>query len=573
MLSKYSINNLSKLTNSFNPPSMKLDFYISIFLVSVLSINLNAQSTSHPKHEMRGVWIATLVNIDWPSKNSTVRQQKDEYLNLLDSLQKVNINTVLFQVRPHGDAFYKSSLEPWSEYLMGEQGKAPSDVSGSYDPLQFITEESHKRGIEVHAWANPYRITAYSDSSRLDSNHIYFKHPEWFVKHTADGRFYFIPGVAESQEFVLDVVEEIIGKYDVDALHFDDYFYQYPDKNGNNINDSLQYKQYLAQFDSITNIRIDTITASTDSLKIVETKREFDNIHDWRRNNVNNMVKAVSERVKETKPWVKFGISPFGVYKNKDDQNPDGSETQAGVTNYYDLYADVLFWMEEGWLDYITPQIYWRTDHTKAAFDVVLDWWDNHHNDKVKLFIGQGLYRVGHPSFQKYDFWTNTDGFTKQIDLVRASKHAEGSMFFSAKYFETNPLNINQVLTGDHYKYPAIVPAYDSAKLNYSVIEKIEVSGSRRKGVKLKWDDVVDNDIRYYLVYRFEGDKTGDIEDAQNIIAKVPGYKLKQQFVDTSVKMWKKYTYVITSVDRFNVESKASAPITIKGKSSSVKIY
>ena len=527
---------------------------------------------------MRGVWIATLVNIDWPSKNSTVRQQKNEYLNLLDSLEKVNINTVLFQVRPHGDAFYKSSLEPWSEYLMGEQGKAPSDISGSYDPLQFITEESHKRGMEVHAWANPYRITAYSDSSRLDSNHIYFKHPEWFVKHTADDRFYFIPGVPESQKFVLDVVEEIIENYDVDALHFDDYFYQYPDKKGNNINDSLQYNQYVAQYDSITNLRIDSIavvgdSTVVDSIRIVETKREFDNIHDWRRNNVNNMVAAVNERVKQTKPWVKFGISPFGVYKNKDAQNPDGSETQAGVTNYYDLYADVLYWMEQGWVDYVTPQIYWRTDHTKAAFDVLLDWWDNHYNDKVKLYIGQGIYRVGHPSFQKYDFWTSTDGFTKQIDLVRASKHTEGSMHFSAKYFVTNPLNINQVLGNGQYKYPAIVPSYDYAESNNSVIAEIEVSGSRKKGVKLQWYDILDNDIRYYLVYRFEGDKVGDIENAENIIAKVPGYKLKQEFIDTSVKKWKKYTYVITSVDRFNVESKVSKSITLKGKRSSVKVY
>lgn len=557
---------------------MKLYFYITILLVSVFNFNTKAQVVNHPKHEMRGVWIATLVNIDWPSKNSTVRQQKNEYLNLLDSLEKVNINTVLFQIRPHGDAFYKSSFEPWSEYLMGKQGVAPSDNTGSYDPLQFITDEAHKRGMEVHAWANPYRITAYSDSSRLDSNHIYFKHPEWFVKHTADGRFYFIPGVEESQDFVLDVVEEMIANYDVDALHFDDYFYQYPDKDGNNINDSLQYNEYVAQFDSITNIRLDSIIVKgdstiVDSIKVVETKREFDNIHDWRRNNVNNMVKAVHDRVHQTKPWVKFGISPFGVYKNKDAQNPDGSETQAGVTNYYDLYADVLYWMEQGWVDYVTPQIYWRTDHTKAAFDVLLDWWDNHYNDKVKLYIGQGLYRIGHPSFQKYVFWTRTDGYTNQIDLVRASKHAEGSMHFSAKYFVTNPLGINEVLSENQYKYPAIVPSYPDSKQNNSKVGNIEASGSRRKGVKLQWDDITDNDIRYYLVYRFEGDKVGDIENAENIIAKVSGQKLKQEFVDTTVRMWKKYTYVITSVDRFNVESKTSKSITLKGKRSSVKTY
>lgn len=555
---------------------MQIKNLITFILIIVLSINTFAQEhVPSPKHEMRGVWIATLVNIDWPSKESTVRQRKAEFQNLLDSLERVNINTVLFQVRPHGDALYKSSYEPWSEYLTGKQGQEPSDITGSCDPFAYIIEESHKRGIEVHAWLNPYRITAYSDTTRLDSSHIYFKHPEWFVKHTADGRYYFIPGIEESQEFVLKVVEEIVADYDVDAIHFDDYFYQYPDREGKNINDSLQYAQYIAQFDPLTNTRSDTvITKAGDSVKyeLLEVKREFDNIHDWRRNNVNNMVEEVHNRIVQTKPWVKFGISPFGVYKNKDVNNPDGSETSAGVTNYYDLYADVLYWMEQGWVDYITPQIYWRTDHTKAAFDVLLDWWDNHYNEKVKLFIGHGIYRVGSPDFQKYEFWKTTDGFVDQIDLVRASKNAEGSMHFSARYFVENPININEAL-GEKYNKPAIGPVYSDAKENPSVVSAPEVSGSRKAGVKIQWDDITDNDIRYYLVYRFEGDKVGDMSVADNIVAKVPGYAVKHQFVDTAVKRSKKYTYVVTSVDRYNVESKASASATLKAKRSKVKVY
>lgn len=546
---------------------------INLFVAFSLFAQEHVQS---PKHEMRGAWVATLVNIDWPSKESTVRQQKAEYINLLDSLEKVNINAVLFQVRPHGDALYKSSYEPWSEYLMGEQGKVPSDKTGSYDPFQFVIEESHKRGMEVHAWVNPYRISAYSDLNRLDSNHIYFKHPEWFVKHTADERYYFIPGIEESQEFVLDVVEEIISDYDVDALHFDDYFYQYPDKNGNNINDSLQYAQYIDQFDPQTNTRIDTVvTKNGNSVKyeLVEVEREFDNIHDWRRNNVNNMVHAVHDKVKQTKPWVKFGISPFGVYKNKDEDNPNGSETKAGVTNYYDLYADVLYWEKQGWVDYITPQVYWCTGHPKVDFKAILEWWDaNHVNDNVKLFIGHGLYRVGSPVYGKEEFWKTTDGFVNQIDMVRESKNAEGSMFYSAKYFVTNPININQAL-GEKYKKPAIGPVYADANENPSVVAAPEVSGSRKSGVKIRWDDITDNDIRYYLVYRFEGDKVGDLTNTNNIVAKVAGYAVKHQFVDATVKRCKKYTYVVTSVDRYNMESKESPSITVKAKRKKMKVY
>ncbi|MCK5775437.1 MAG: family 10 glycosylhydrolase [Bacteroidales bacterium] len=555
---------------------MQLSKVLAILMLGLSTVSVKAQEIRLPKHEMRGAWVATLVNIDWPSKKGTsVRSQKNEYVELLDSLESLNMNTVLFQVRPHGDAFYKSEFEPWSEYLTGTQGKAPGDSLDSYDPLQFLIEETHKRGMEFHAWANPYRITAYSDLSRLDSSHVYFKHPEWFVKHT-DGRYYMIPGVKESQKFVLDVVKELVGNYDIDALHFDDYFYQYPDsKTGKNIDDSVQYVQYQAEFDSITGVRTDTLkieTGDTVEYKITEVKREFDNLHDWRRNNVNQMVEAVYNTIKETKPWVKFGISPFGIYRNKTEDYPNGSDTKA-TTNYFELYADVLLWLDKGWLDYITPQIYWRNDHTKASFTVLNEWWGKQDLGKAKLFIGQGIYRVGSPDFQKYDFWKTTDGLLNQVELIRANKAAEGSMFFSAKYFMTNPLNINQDLGRELYSRPAIAPVYADAKINTQVVDTILASGNKNEGIKLQWKDLTEGNIRYYLVYRFEGEEIGDMTVANNIVAKVAGYGVNQVYVDAPVSRWKKYTYVVTSVDRFNVESEASAPITVKAKRNKVVTY
>ncbi|MEN8125420.1 MAG: family 10 glycosylhydrolase [Bacteroidota bacterium] len=524
-----------------------------------------------PKYEMRGVWVATVDNIDWPSqKGTTIKNQKNEYVELLDSLEKLNMNTVLFQVRPQGDAFYKSSFEPWSEYLMGKQGQAPASKMESYDPLQFIIEQTHRRGMEFHAWLNPYRISIYPEiEEKLDTNHIYFKHPEWFVKYGE--RYYFNPGVEESKEFVLKVVKEIVSDYDIDALHFDDYFYPYEIKD-TPFPDSMQYANYVAQYDSITNIKTDTLRLDRDTInyKLVETKREFYTVEDWRRGNVNTMVEAVYNIIQETKPWVKFGISPFGVWRNKsvDDR---GSDTRAGQTNYDNLYADVLYWLDNGWVDYLTPQIYWRIDEkAPAPFDVVANWWSNINTD-VKIFVGQGVYRLDKNS--KYKFWQTTDGFSKQIEIIRAYDNLEGSMHFSAKHFKKNPLNINQQLSNNEYSKPAIAPSYPDAKINTHQVKDVLVSGSRKKGVKFQWSDITDGNIRYYLVYRFEGEEIRDMTVANNLVAKVSGYAVKQQFEDTTVKKWKKYTYSITSVDRFNVESISSKPVTIKVKCNRIKKY
>ena len=504
---------------------------------------------------MRAVWIATVANIDWPSqKELSVRQQQNEFVDLLDSLEADNMNAVIVQVRPQGDAFYKSSFEPWSEYMSGKQGVASGDSTYSYDPLAFMIEESHKRGIEFHAWLNPYRISIYEDiEEKLDSNHIYFKHPEWFVKYGT--RYYFNPGVKESEQFVNGVVKEIVEKYDVDAIHFDDYFYPYEIKD-TPFPDSTQYANYVAQFDTLS-------------------KAQVLSVKDWRRDNVNRMVNNIHTTIKETKPWVRFGISPFGVWRNKSD-DPMGSDTKAGQTNYDNLYADVLLWIEKGWVDYLTPQIYWRIgENAPAPYDVLTDWWNNVDTENVKMFIGLGAYKLDkNASSQKFKFWQSTEGYSKQIDIIRKKKNLEGAMHFSAKSFKNNYQNINQKLSQVDYRKPAIIPTYNGVVENTNVVENISASGSRSQGVKIQWNDTNDNKTRYFLIYRFDGEEVGNLENSENILAKVSAkFAVKQNFTDTTVKKWKKYTYVVTSVDRYNVESNPSKAITLKGKRSSVKVY
>ena len=278
-------------------------------------------SFSQPNSEFRGVWIATVDNIDWPHKGVyTAYSQKLDFIRQLDMHKQNGMNAVIVQVRPSADAFYPSALEPWSEWLTGKQGRSPSPY---YDPLQFMIEETHKRGMEFHAWLNPYRANYDVRSASIASNHITKIHPEWFL--TYGGKKYFDPGNKEAQQHVINVVKDIVKRYNVDAIHMDDYFYPYriPNKE---FPDNASYKK-----------------SGTSLSK-----------GDWRRSNVDSIIKALNAVIKAEKPYCKFGISPFGVWRNKE-ADPDGSNTQAGQTNYDDLYADILLWLKQGWVDYVAP--------------------------------------------------------------------------------------------------------------------------------------------------------------------------------------------------------------------------
>ena len=312
-----------------------------------------------PQYEFRAVWIATVENIDWPSKKALpVAQQKAEFIKLLDMHKRNGMNAVVMQIRPVTDAFYPSQYEPWSEYLTGRQGLPPSPY---YDPLEFMINETHKRGMEFHAWVNPYRAVFNIKLSSVSPTHVTRLFPKWFL--TYGSKKYFDPGLPEAREHVTRVIRDVVERYDLDAIHFDDYFYPYkiPGKEFPDQASFARYGNGMAK-------------------------------DDWRRSNVDTIIKMLSETIKSVNPRVKFGISPFGVWRNKS-KDPMGSNTRAGVTNYDELYADILLWLREGWIDYVAPQLYWEIGFPLADYTVLLDWWSRYSYGK-QVYIGHGIYRT-----------------------------------------------------------------------------------------------------------------------------------------------------------------------------------
>ena len=422
---------------------MKYFFYL---IISLLVLEAHTQSLS-PKYEFRAVWVATVANIDWPSQpNLSSKEQKNEIIEILNMHQQLGMNAIILQVRPSADAFYQSELEPWSQYLTGTQGKAPKPF---YDPLKFWIEECHNRGMELHAWLNPYRVVQ-KLSDPLSVNHIAFKHPEWILKYGT--RLYFDPGIPEVRNFTVKVVKDIVARYDVDAIHFDDYFYPYP------------LKEDFPDTTSFTNFN-----------------RGFQqkNKNDWRRENVDIIIKMLNDTIKATKPWVKFGISPFGVWRNIAD-DPRGSNTTAGTTNYDQLYANVIKWQENGWIDYLLPQLYWQIGHPAVDFKLLAKWWKNHAYGRG-IYIGHGVYKSD--SNSTTEEWTMPEELPNQIELLRTIPKIKGSAFYSSKHFNRNLMGFQDSLKLRLYKNPAIIPAM--SWIDNSPPKPI--IKFKKQGKKIKW--------------------------------------------------------------------------------------
>ncbi|MDQ2179219.1 glycoside hydrolase family 10 protein [Marinifilum sp. D714] len=433
---------------------------ITIALLVSISLGVFAKKKS-PTREMRAVWIATVDNIDWPSKPGlSVEEQKKELIAHLDQHKKNGMNTVIFQVRPATDAFYNSPYEPWSQWLTGEQGKAPEPT---YDPLQFAIEECHKRAMEIHAWMNPYRAVFLYKDAKTDPNHITNTRPELFL--TYGKHKYFNPGLPETRDYVSKIVGDVVRRYDVDAIHFDDYFYPYKIKD----------------------------EAFPDSESFTKHGGKFypDQIDDWRRENVNLVIKQINDTIKSIKHWMPFGISPFGVWRNKS-VDKSGSRTQAGQTNYDDLYADVLLWLKNDWIDYVAPQIYWHIGKKVANYRVIAKWWNKNSYGKP-CYIGQGAYRLNPESSIKS--WHSADEIVRQIKLNRKLKNVDGSMFFSAKNFVENKLGINEALTNEVYNSPAL---HLQNTLYHGEIPQSPTL--RLEGKMLKWTK--SENAQYYVVYQ-----------------------------------------------------------------------
>lgn len=369
-------------------------------------------------HEFRAAWIATVDNIDWPNKGTVdPAQQRAEYIRLLDMHVANGLNAVIVQVRPAADAFYPSQYEPWSEWLTGKQGKPPVPW---YDPLQFMIAEAHNRGLEFHAWLNPYRAIFNIYKSVPTKTHVTRIYPEWFLNY--GDKKYFDPGNKAVQQFVGNVVRDMVARYDVDAVHFDDYFYPYRIA-GKEFPDDKTYQQYGSGM-------------SRD---------------DWRRSNVDSIIVLLAQTIKSEKPWVKFGISPFGVWRNRD-KDSTGSNTRAGQTNYDDLYADIVLWLKKGWIDYVAPQLYWEFGHKAADFETLLDWWSKNSYGR-HCYIGLGLYKAGTSAP-----WRDKNQLPRMIQAIRNTPNVQGAVYFSSKSFVGNPNGWSDSLRLHYYREKAVIP-------------------------------------------------------------------------------------------------------------------
>ncbi|MEU7136485.1 family 10 glycosylhydrolase [Streptomyces sp. NPDC046261] len=374
------------------------------------------------KREFRGMWAATVVNVDWPSRPGLAPEaQRAELLALFDAAVARRLNAVILQIRPTADAFWPSRFEPWSEYLTGVQGRSPG-----WDPLAFAVREAHKRRLELHGWFNPYRIANHTDPGRLVPGHPARVHPEWVVPY--GGKLYYNPGLPEVRRFVQDAMLDAVWRYDLDGVHFDDYFYPYP-VAGHTFDDTAAYQRYGAGFPDRAA---------------------------WRRDNTDRLVRETRERIKKRKRHVRFGVSPFAVWRNRS-TDPLGSDTRAGVQTYDDLYADTRRWVREGWIDYIVPQCYWHIGFLVADYAKLVPWWaETVRGTDVHLYIGEALYRAGDPAQPAP--WQDPAELSRHIALGRSHPEVLGNVYFSAKHMAIDRIGAMARVVKDHYPHRARPP-------------------------------------------------------------------------------------------------------------------
>ncbi|MFP3990161.1 family 10 glycosylhydrolase [Streptomyces sp. E11-3] len=366
--------------------------------------------------EFRGMWLATVANRDWPSaRGLPAEQQRAELLDFLDAAVSRRLNTVVFQVRPTADALWPSPHEPWAEYLTGEQGKDPG-----WDPLGTAVKEAHKRGLELHAWFNPYRIAIHADPTRLVPEHPARVHPEWVVPY--GGRLYYNPGLPEVRRFVQDAMLDAVRRYPIDAVHWDDYFYPYP-VAGQVFDDDEAYARYGG---------------------------DFPDRAAWRRDNTDQLVREMAARIPKVRKGVRFGISPFGVWRNAA-TDPLGSDTRAGVETYDHLYADTRKWVRQNWIDYVVPQVYWNIGFPPADYAKLVPWWaDVARGTNVRLIIGEALYKAGDPA--QPDPWQDVAEMSRHLTFAGRYPQVRGHCFFSAKEVAGDPTGAMARVVADHYR-------------------------------------------------------------------------------------------------------------------------
>ncbi|RRQ48889.1 glycosyl hydrolase [Maribacter algicola] len=493
---------------------MPKKLFVIVLLTIASSCGVFKPNIPQPKKEFRGVWIATVVNIDWP-KNGTdsVAKQKEDYLKILDFYKNLHYNAVIVQVRAAGDAFYPSEFAPWSRFLTGTEGE---NTKWEDDPLPWMIEQAHLRGMEFHAWLNPYRATFDLKTDILSPDHDYNLNPDWMVKYGT--KYYYNPGLPQVQEKLTSIIKELTLTYDIDGIHFDDYFYPYTIK------------------DEVFN----------DSITFYNCSQPQQSLPDWRRSNVDSLIRKSYTAIKDIKPWVSFGVSPFGVWKNKS-TDPRGSETQAGQTTFENLYADPLLWMEKGWLDYIAPQIYWSLDLPVASHKTLVDWWAN-NSENSYVYIGNGAYKVRNNSDQA---WEKKKELPNQFKLARQTPEISGNILFSAKSLMDKNEDVVTYLGRKYYKWPALTPevknGYEEHLENVNIIEKEQSPDF----VTLTLDH--ENTTQYVLVYNSVKKNTSELK-SKKLLDKIFVPTGSNQ-VQIRKSVLKGTNFAVTFLNRYGQES------------------
>ncbi len=563
---------------------------VCVLVATLISIPVLAQSEA-PKYEYRGVWVATVSNLDWPSSGrSSVSFQKQDLINQLDELKAAGLNVVFFQIRTEGDALYDSPTEPWSRYLTGTEGKAPDPY---WDPLEFAIEEAHKRGMELHAWLNPYRAmrsvpsdfsqkratsSGYEIADHLESflakeknlelehskrkgtqhrdeKHVSNTHPEWLL--IVNDFAIFDPGLPEVMDYTVDIVMDVVNRYDIDGIHFDDYFYPYAPNEMTSRNPSLN---------------------ALDDETFQSYPRGFTNKGDWRRNNVNMLVSMINDSINVVKPWVEFGISPFGIWKSG---VPSGI---SGTSGYSSIYADGVAWLEDKSIDYITPQLYWTFNRFGAKQDYakLSNWWADRaaENDR-HIYPGHGLYKSDRSTFANALF--DADEIPRQVQHNRDNEDIGGSVFFRSKNITRySSKGFADSLKNNYYKYPALQPIMawkDTSQPNTPQNLVVNQSVENEYEFELSWDRPalaphakrrsathVDSLVKY-AIYRVDSpskpsaaDALEAMKDARNLVA-VTG---QTEYPDVTPPSQGIYWYFITSATRNSVESEPT-PVEVGG--------
>ena len=491
----------------------KLPLSLLLFLLLFAVVSVPVKAEKPLKREFRGAWIQ-VVNGQFIGMSTNEMQQT--LSTQLDALQKAGINAIIFQVRPEADALYMSYYEPWSRYLTGQQGVAPDPY---WDPLQWMIDECHCRGMELHAWINPYRAKT-KGTKELGLKHPYKSNPERFVHY--DGMLIFNPALKENRDYICTIVTDIVRRYDVDGLHIDDYFYPYPVPG--------------LEFDDEQSFRADS--------------RGFTDKGDWRRDNVNMLVEQLHRTIRSVKPWVKFGISPFGIYRNQK-SDPEGSATN-GLQNYDDLYADILLWIDKGWVDYTIPQLYWEIGHKAADYETLVGWWAEHAAGRP-LYVGQDVMRTvkafdaHHPTQHQQ---------ARKMQLQRSYESIGGSCQWPASAVAENAGGYATVLAEEYHQWLALQPRYPFIdKKAPKKVKKLDVIWTD-EGPVLCWTaprskNEMNRAVKY-VVYRFVKGEKVNLNDATCIVGFTQStfFPLTYQDGDT------KYTYVVTALDRLHNESK-----------------